>query len=131
MRVLTDTNILFSAILFPGSNPAKALECVIERHKLVLCDQNIAELREIIDRKVPKHRMAVEKLIRELTYEEIHAKGYQSNKIRDVTDQPIVNAAIENHVDIILTGDKDFLSMDIEHPKCMTSVEFLKEEGYL
>ncbi len=131
MRVLTDTNILFSAILFPESNPAKAIECVIGHHKLVLCEQNITELREIINRKAPKHRMAVERLIKELTYEEIHEKDRNTSQIRDITDQPIVNAAIENNVDIILTGDKDFLSMDIEHPKCMTAVEFLKEEGYL
>jgi hypothetical protein len=32
-------------------------------------------------------------------------------------------------VDIILTGDKDFLSLDMEHPKCMTAAEFLLLEG--
>ena len=32
-------------------------------------------------------------------------------------------------VDIILTGDKDFLSLDMEHPKCMTVAQFLESEG--
>ena len=32
-------------------------------------------------------------------------------------------------VDIILTGDKDFLSLEMEHPKCMTVAQFFKSEG--
>jgi predicted nucleic acid-binding protein len=32
-------------------------------------------------------------------------------------------------VDIILTGDKDFLSLDMEHPKSMTVTQFFESEG--
>lgn len=41
----------------------------------------------------------------------------------------ILNAAIVSDVDIILTGDKDFLSLDMEHPKCVTVAQFLESEG--
>lgn len=44
-------------------------------------------------------------------------------------DQPILNAAIVSNVDVILTGDKDFLSLDMEHPRPMTVTEFLEMEG--
>jgi len=44
-------------------------------------------------------------------------------------DQPILNAAIVADVDIILTGDKDFLSLEMEHPKCMTVAQFFESEG--
>ena len=40
--------------------------------------------------------------------------------MRDVKDQPILNAAILYNIDIILTGDKDFLSLDMNYPRCMT-----------
>ena len=30
--------------------------------------------------------------------------------------------------DIILTGGKDFLSIDIDHPKCMSVAQFLEYE---
>lgn len=30
---------------------------------------------------------------------------------------------------MILTGDKDFLSLDMEYPKCMTVAQFLESEG--
>ena len=48
MRVLVDTNILFSALLFPNSKPAQALMHVAEYHDMVLCDRNIVEIRDIL-----------------------------------------------------------------------------------
>jgi predicted nucleic acid-binding protein len=36
-----------------------------------------------------------------------------------------LRAAINSDVDILLTGDKDFLEADIDKPKTMTAAEFL------
>ena len=47
----------------------------------------------------------------------------------DAKDQPILNAAIVSDVDLILTGDRDFLSLDINHPKYITAAQFLEDEG--
>ena len=56
--------------------------------------------------------------------------AYHAEKlIRDVKDQPILNAAIIADVDIILIGDKDFLCLQMKHPKCMSAADFLKHEG--
>ena len=120
MRILVDTNILFSALLFPRSKPAQALLYTADNHEIVLCDRNIAELRYILGRKA---------LLAEMSYELIPAVDHAEKLIRDAKDQPILNAAIVSDVDIILTGDKDFLSLDMEHPKCMTVAQFLKSEG--
>ncbi len=127
-RILVDTNFLFSTILFPGSTPAKALEQVIERHELILCEQNLAELCEIVSRKVPYLIGDTEKFLRKLSYEEIAVGKDAAPQIRDDTDQPIVNAALAQNIDIILTGDKDFLSMNLDFPKCMTAAQFLEAE---
>ena len=129
MRVLVDTNILFSALLFPNSRPAQALMHVAEYHDMVLCDRNIVEIRDILRRKAPKYLPDAEVLLAELSYELIPAVDHAEKLIRDAKDQPILNAAIVADVDIILTGDKDFLSLDIEHPKCMTAADFLEFEG--
>ena len=48
MRILVDTNILFSSLVFPHSNPAQALLYIADNHEIVLCDRNIAELRDIL-----------------------------------------------------------------------------------
>ena len=129
MRILVDTNILFSALAFPVSKPAKALLLVADNHEMVLCDRNIMELRAVLERKAPKYLSDAEVLLAEMSYELIPAVDHAEKLIRDAKDQPILNAAIVSDVDIILTGDKDFLSLNMEHPKCMTVTQFFESEG--
>lgn len=129
MKILIDTNILFSAILFPRSKPAVALLHAARYHDMVLCDRNLSELRDILNRKAPSALPDAEVLLAELSYELIPAVYHVEKLIRDAKDQPILNAAIVANVDIILTGDKDFLSLDMEHPKCLTAAQFLQSEG--
>ena len=129
MRILVDTNILFSYLLFPHSKPAQALLYAVDHHEIVLCDRNITELRDILKRKAPKYLPDAEVLIAELPYELIPAVDHAEKLIRDAKDQPILNAAIVADVDAILTGDKDFLSLEMEHPRCLTAAQFLEEEG--
>lgn len=128
MRILVDTNILFSALLFPDSKPAKALLYIAEQYKVVLCDRNIAELRDILKRKAPKYLPDAEVLLAQLRYELIPAIDHAEKLMRDAKDQPILNAAIVYDVDMILTGDKDFLALDIERPECVTAAQFLEKE---
>ncbi|MEE3405283.1 MAG: putative toxin-antitoxin system toxin component, PIN family [Acutalibacteraceae bacterium] len=131
MKVLIDTNILISAVLFPRSKPAKALLFASEHCDMVLCDRNIFELRDVLERKAPNALPDAEVLLAELSYELIPAAYHVEKLIRDAKDQPILNAAIVADVDIILTGDKDFLSLEMEHPRCMTAAQFLEEEDFL
>ncbi len=121
MWILVDTNILFSALVFPQSKPAKTMFYVAEHYEMVLCDRNIMELRDILQRKAPDFLPDAEVLLAEMSYELIPAVDHAEKLIRNAKDQPILNAAIVSGVDIILTGDKDFLSLEMEHPKCMTA----------
>ena len=50
----------------------------------------------------------------------------QEEKVRDVNDRPIIRAAVAAKVDVVLTGDKDFLESGIIQPKIMTAAEFLQ-----
>ena len=129
MRILVDTNILFSALVFPRSKPAQALRYIADNHEIVQCDRNIVELRDILKRKAPKFLPDAEVLLAEMSYELIPEVDLVEKLIRDTKDQPILNAAIMSDVDIILTGDKDFLSLEMEHPKCMTVAQFFESEG--
>jgi predicted nucleic acid-binding protein len=67
-----------------------------------------------------------EVFLAELAYELIPSVEHPQKLVRDAKDQPILNAAIIADVDIILTGDKDFLSLDIEHPRPMTAAKYLE-----
>ncbi len=128
MKILVDTNILISAVLFPHSKPARALIYTAENHEMILCAQTLTELREVLNKKAPQSLPDAEVLLTELSYELIPAVPHAQKLIRDAKDQPILNAAILYDVDIILTGDKDFLSLDMKHPKCMTVSQFLDAE---
>ena len=99
MRILVDTNILFSALVFPRSKPARALLYIADNHEIVLCDRNIAELRDILERKAPKYLPDAEVLLAEMSYELIPAVDHAEKLIRDAKDQPILNAAIVSDVD--------------------------------
>ena len=129
MRVLVDTNILLSAMWFKKSGVAKALLYVSDHHELVLCDRNITEMREVIKRKTPEILADAEVFFSELSYELIPSVEDAAKLIRDPKDQPILNAAIVSGVDVILTGDKDFLSLDLDCPKPMTVTKFMEAEG--
>ncbi len=51
MRIMVDTNVIISAILFPESLPAKVVEKVMIEHHLVLCSHIIDELHRVFEEK--------------------------------------------------------------------------------
>lgn len=88
MRILVETNILFSALVFPQSKPARALMYVADNHEIFLYDRNIVELRNILKRKAPKFLLNAEVLLAEMPYELIPAVDHAEKLIRDVIDLP-------------------------------------------
>lgn len=48
-------------------------------------------------------------------------------KMRDRKDSPILATAIMEGVDVFLTGDKDFLVLDVETPEILTMAEFIEK----
>ena len=126
MRILVDTNILISALFYPGSNPAQALQHAAKNHRLVLCDYNISELRRIARKKFSHVQADIDLFLAELTYEIIPAIESPQKLMRDPHDAPILNAAIIASVDVVITGDKDFLDLDLVHLKTMKATEYLE-----
>lgn len=127
MKILIDTNILISAVLFPHSKPAQTLLQVFAFHDMILCEQNIYEFFEVIKRKAPHMLPAAKQFLTELSFEFVPNAEHKSNEyIRDTKDQPILDTAISAKVDIIITGNKDFLALDIDRPECITAAQFLE-----
>ena len=130
MRILIDTNILISAILGSGT-PSKAyMKAVSYPHKGLVCTQNIDELRRIFNRKFPKKIPAMERFLAMAlpVMEVVHVPDEETEEeklIRDVNDRGIMRAAVAAKVDVILTGDKDFLESGITCPKIMTATDFV------
>ena len=132
MRVLIDTNILISAALNPQGTPYKAfLKAVTYPNRGIICDQNIEELRRVFNRKFPQKISLLEHFlsIALLTLEVIPTPTQELEPeiyIRDITDRPILRAAVMANVDVLVTGDKDFLESGIHKPQIMSATDFLK-----
>lgn len=131
MKILIDTNILISAALNNQGTPYKAyIKAVTSPNQAVITDQNIDELKRIFNRKFPnKIYLLDEFLSRIMSCVEIIETPItdipEETKIRDVKDRPILRAAMANDIDILITGDKDFLESGITNPKIMTASEFI------
>ena len=131
MKVLIDTNVLISAVLNDKSIPNKILRLVSEsdKYELFLTSQNITEFHEVMSRKLPKYSKFVEQFLAKLDYKLVGCIPIEnSTKIRDPKDQPILNAAVQNKLDVVITGDKDFLCLNLKHPRCLTPAEFYQKE---
>jgi putative PIN family toxin of toxin-antitoxin system len=129
VKVLTDTNILISALLYPKSVPSRALLHAAKNHDLILSDYNIAELRRVAEDKFSKTQGDIDVLLTSMTYTLVPTPLFPQKLISDPKDAPILNAAIIEGVDIIISGDKHFLNIDMEHPKTMTAAAYLTLMG--
>ena len=130
MRVMLDTNVFISMIFFPSGQTRKLAKRLTDEHQIIVCDYVIEELRLVVDRKFPMKRMYLDQFFIELPFElvytpkEIEISGFPA--MRDAKDSPILATAILENVDVFITGDKDFLVLDVETPEIVTMAEFLK-----
>lgn len=132
MRVMLDTNIFISMIFFPSAQTRELSKRLTERHQLVVCDYVIEELRLVTDRKFPAKRKYLDRFFLELPFELVYTpKALDLNdfpEMRDMKDSPILATAIIEGIDVFLTGDKDFLVLDVEVPEILTMAEFLERQ---
>ena len=129
MRVMIDTNVLVSALLFPNSLPSKVVEKVLLDHDLILCSQIVQELQTVFERKFKEQTKHLENALRDLHFELVHTPESFNQScypdLKDKKDLPILVSAIMNKVDILITGDKDFFEVISEKPKIISPRSFI------
>jgi predicted nucleic acid-binding protein len=69
MRIMLDTNVLISAILFRSENLSRLIEKVAEEYTLVLSTYVVEELKSVVERKFPSKMKSIEKFLTVLSYE--------------------------------------------------------------
>ena len=130
MKVMLDTNIFISMIFFPSAQTRELAKRLTDNHQIVVCDYVIEELRLVTDRKFPAKRRFLDRFFMELPFELVYTpkaldlSGFP--EMRDTNDSPILATAIMEGIDVFVTGDKDFLVLDVELPEIVTMVEFLR-----
>ena len=131
MRIMFDTNLFISAILFPNSMLARSVFEASEKFSLVISSQILDELRAVMKRKFPNKVKDSEAMLRRLkceivyTPEDIDSEIYP--RIRDPKDYPILASAILANVDVFISGDADFTDVIIEWPEIIKIAEFTEK----
>ncbi len=134
MKVLIDTNILISATLGQGTPFRAYVKAATFPNQGVICDQNIDEMRRVFNRKFPQKIPVMERFLslalQTLDVVRVPARAAeQERKVRDVYDRPILRAALAANVDVLLTGDRDFLEAGITEIRIMNPSAFLQLDG--
>ena len=111
MRVVFDTNILVSALVFPGGQGEAALRRIIEEtDRLVLSRPILDELLDVLGRKFARDAEELAHVAVFLT--ELAVVVAPKRRLRVVKDEPdnrILECAVEGRVESIVTGDKALL----------------------
>ncbi len=128
MKVMLDTNVLVSLLLFPGQRMNAMMAHIFAEHELVLSSFVVDELKEVVRRKFPTKEKAVDNLLLNMSYNIVYTPEEMDKtlfRIRDAKDYPVLYTAILEDVDILITGDKDFAVIEIEKPDLMTPADFM------
>ena len=113
MRVVFDTNILVSALVFPGGQGDAALRRIIAgRDLLVMSKAILDELLDVLSRKFA--RDAEELAHVAVFFSELAMIVAPRRRLRVVQDDPdnrILECALAGRAEAIVTGDKALLAL--------------------
>ena len=113
MRVVFDTNIFISALIFPESSADKALRKVIQgEDQLVISKAILDELLGVLARKFSRDREALAQVAVLLADIGLLVRpGHKINVLSDEADNRILECAVKGQADIIVTGDQALLNL--------------------
>jgi len=131
MRIMLDTNVLLSAVIFKSKAMLAMMDYIMQNHRLVLSSYVIDECYEVVERKKPALIPVLDKLFEGIPYEMVLTPRALPDHgwfiIRDKDDEKVLYSAISSDIDILITGDKDFSAIEIEKPDILTPREFAEK----
>ena len=113
MKVVFDTNVYVSALVFPGGEGERAVQRILDRDDHLLASrQIIGELLEVLARKFARDR---EELARVALFvariAEVIEPAETIDVLPDDPDNRILECAVEGGAEVIVTGDKAMLTL--------------------
>ena len=132
MRIMIDTNVFISIMVFNSKTLNKMLNDICEKHTLVLSSYILEEIAAVINRKFPDKAPLIDAILFNMPFELEYTPHvlpvHNFFNIRDPKDEKILYSAISADVDILITGDKDFFEIEILRPEILSPSEFIEKE---
>lgn len=131
MKVMLDTNVLISALKSGTGTCAEVLQVVLATHRLAVGTTILAECERVLVEKMkvpaPRARAVVTFLASQA--EVIQPAEPATWPLSDADDRWVVAAALEGHVDVLITGDSDILDEAGSDLRTLTPRQFLERHG--
>ncbi len=117
MKVFFDTNVLVSAYTTRGIC-ADLLRYILAEHELFTGEVNLSELRRVLQDRFYASPELIDTVEAELQDEHIVPKPTKPSPlpIRDPDDRWVLASAVDGQVDLLVTGDQDFLAIADQAP---------------
>ena len=110
-RVVVDTNVWVSGIVF-GGKPEQVLRYLLEEEaELIISEELITELRQKMTKKFPDYLTKFDRIEASIR-EDVMAVSpdkLPTPVSRDPDDDKFIETALTGHADYIISGDKDLL----------------------
>jgi putative PIN family toxin of toxin-antitoxin system len=112
-RVVFDSNVLLSALLFERSTPGQAVLRALDEWTVLISQELIVELQRALNRS--KFDRYLDPGDRELFLEllilqgELIAVSTSVQQCRDPKDDHLLSLALDGNADYLITGDRDLL----------------------
>jgi len=131
MRIMIDTNVLISAFVLSSTYMLKLVDTISEHHTIVLSTYVLDELKRVTKKKFSDRYTLLDSFLHELPFElvytpeKINPANYPD--IRDIKDLPVLVSAINEDVDILISGDADFAPLNMKYPEILTPGKFVEK----
>lgn len=130
MRVVFDTNVIVSALLFEQSEPGQAFYWTLDHAEFLISQPVIEELNEVLSRKKfdrylhwDERELFLKALLKESKFVE---PDQQIRECRDPKDDKFLELAVCGNASHLVTGDSDLLDL---HP--FREIEILSPAHFL
>ena len=130
MKVVFDTNVLVSALVFPGARGEAALQrIVVEQDVLLISPPILDELLGVLARKFVRDAEELARIAVFLSDLAITVRPRARLKVvADDPDNRILECAVAGHADAVVTGDRALLALgSFRNVSMLTLARYLDE----
>lgn len=100
-------------------------------YELIMCSYVLDELEEVVSEKFPEKLAALDVFLTSIPFEYFYSPKTRPESldfsIRDKDDIDVLYSAVLSDADILVTGDKDFMDVEIEKPEILTPAQFIEQ----